>query len=62
VNKCRQTATELALSSVAELALSSRIQQELIGQLLINQQGFDVDFGEHGLRVAYSWASHQVQK
>ena len=26
----------------------------LISQLLINQQGFDVDFGEHGQRMACS--------
>ena len=24
----------------------------LVSQLLINQQGFDVDFGEHGQRMA----------
>jgi len=46
--------SELTLSSVAELAkvseltLSSPIQQELIGKFLINQQGFDVDFSQHG--------------
>ena len=28
----------------------------LISQFLINQQGFDVDLGEHGLRMACSWA------
>ena len=28
----------------------------LIHQFLINQQGFDVDFGEHGLKMACSLA------
>ena len=28
----------------------------LIGQFLINQQGFDVDFGEYGLKMACSLA------
>ena len=68
MNKCRQTATELTLSSVAELAkvseltLSSPIQQELIGQFLINQQGFDVNACEHGLRMACLWGQFSLRK
>ena len=44
------------LSKVSELTLSSSAQQELISQFLINEQGFDVDFGEHGLRMAAQFA------
>ena len=35
------------------LALSESIFANLISQLSINQQDFDIDFGEHGLRVAW---------
>ncbi len=34
----------------------------LVSQPLINQQGFDVDFGEHGRTVAVVWDSDQWRK
>ncbi len=33
--------------------------QNLISQFLINQQGLDVDFGEHGRTVTVAWDSDQ---
>jgi len=40
---------------IIDITIGSQIPN-LISQFLINQQGFDVDFGEHGLRMAGSWA------
>ncbi len=33
----------------------------LISQFLIDQQGFDVDFGEHGLRMGCLWGQFSLR-
>ena len=50
---------EGAICSVPSLALSDSVDLAVVvgtrpySQFLNNQQGFDVDFGEHGLRTAW---------